>query len=150
MVPIRIPSLAERTEDIPALISHFLTKYGEKFGLRRGITGSAVEYLQQQQWPGNIRELENTVQRLMIAATGEDITLMDVMRESHAELFGNVMTEEGETRQQEEINLQEAVDEYEKSLIKYACDKYGSTRKAAKAIGISQTQLVRKKKKYQV
>ena len=86
----------------------------------------------------------------MIAATGEDITLMDVMRESHAELFGNVMTEEGETRQQEEINLQEAVDEYEKSLIKYACDKYGSTRKAAKAIGISQTQLVRKKKKYQV
>lgn len=150
VVPIRIPSLAERTEDIPALISHFLTKYGEKFGLRRGITGSAVEYLQQQQWPGNIRELENTVQRLMIAATGEDITLMDVMRESHAELFGNVMTEEGETRQQEEINLQEAVDEYEKSLIKYACDKYGSTRKAAKAIGISQTQLVRKKKKYQV
>ena len=47
-----------------------------------------------------------------------------------------------------EISLQEAVDEYEKSLIKYACEKYGSTRKAAKAIGISQTQLVRKKKKY--
>lgn len=47
-----------------------------------------------------------------------------------------------------EISLQEAVDEYEKGLIKYACEKYGSTRKAAKAIGISQTQLVRKKKKY--
>ena len=47
-----------------------------------------------------------------------------------------------------ELSLQEAVDEYEKGLIKYACEKYGSTRKAAKAIGISQTQLVRKKKKY--
>ena len=150
VVPIRIPSLAERTDDIPALIRHFLTKYGEKFGLKRGITDSAVEYLQQQQWPGNIRELENTIQRLMIAAAGEDITLMDVMRESHADLFGGAVQDEGEAFDREEIDLQAAVDEYEKGLIKYACDKYGSTRKAAKAIGISQTQLVRKKKKYQI
>ena len=49
-----------------------------------------------------------------------------------------------------ELDLQSAVDEYEKGLIKYACEKYGSTRKAAKAIGISQTQLVRKKKKYEI
>ena len=153
VVPIRIPNLAERPDDVPALINHFLGKYGQKFGLKRGITDSAVEYLQQQQWPGNIRELENTIQRLLIAATGEDITLMDVMRESHAELFGGPAQEGQEERDgriSEEINLQQAVDEYEKGLIKYACDKYGSTRRAAKAIGISQTQLVRKKKKYQL
>ena len=66
VVPIKIPALSERTEDIPALIYHFLSKYGEKFGLKRGIAESAVEYLQQQQWPGNIRELENTVQRLSL------------------------------------------------------------------------------------
>ena len=86
----------------------------------------------------------------MIAAAGEDITLMDVMRESHADLFGGAVQDEGEAFDREEIDLQAAVDEYEKGLIKYACDKYGSTRKAAKAIGISQTQLVRKKKKYQI
>lgn len=147
VVPIRIPSLAERTDDIPVLISHFLSKYGEKFGLKRGIEESAVEYLKQQQWPGNIRELENTIQRLMIAAKGENITLMDVMRENHAEAFDMSLSEKMDEKEKE-INLQSAVDEYEKGLIKYACEKYGSTRKAAKAVGISQTQLVRKKKKY--
>lgn len=149
VVPIRIPPLAERTEDIPALIHHFLAKYGEKFGVKRGIADSAVEYLQQQQWPGNIRELENTVQRLLISAKGEDITLMDVMRETHGEMFGIQSVDEVEDHK-EEIDLQKAVEDYEKSLIKHACEKYGSTRKAAQAIGISQTQLVRKKKKYQI
>lgn len=150
VIPIRIPNLAERPDDIPVLINHFLAKYGEKFGIKRGIEESAVEYLKQQNWPGNIRELENTVQRLMIAAKGEDITLMDVMRETHAEAFDMNVSEDIEEEKFQEINLQSAVDEYEKGLIKYACEKYGSTRKAAKAIGISQTQLVRKKKKYEL
>lgn len=157
VVPIRIPSLSERVDDIPALVKHFLAKYGKKFGIARGITDSAMEYLQQLAWPGNIRELENSVQRLIISAKGEDISLMDVMHETHSELFegGGFGTEEeeralpgGSYPMDTEISLQEAVDEYEKGLIKYACEKYGSTRKAAKAIGISQTQLVRKKKKY--
>ena len=157
VVPIRIPSLSERVDDIPALVKHFLAKYGKKFGIARGITDSAMEYLQQLAWPGNIRELENSVQRLIISAKGEDISLMDVMHETHSELFegGGFGAEEeeralpgGSYPMDTEISLQEAVDEYEKGLIKYACEKYGSTRKAAKAIGISQTQLVRKKKKY--
>ena len=157
VVPIRIPSLSERVDDIPALVKHFLAKYGKKFGIARGITDSAMEYLQQLAWPGNIRELENSVQRLIISAKGEDISLMDVMHETHSELFegGGFGAEEeeralpgGSYPLDTEISLQEAVDEYEKGLIKYACEKYGSTRKAAKAIGISQTQLVRKKKKY--
>ena len=157
VVPIRIPSLSERVDDIPALVKHFLAKYGKKFGIARGITDSAMEYLQQLAWPGNIRGLENSVQRLIISAKGEDISLMDVMHETHSELFegGGFGAEEeeralpgGSYPMDTEISLQEAVDEYEKGLIKYACEKYGSTRKAAKAIGISQTQLVRKKKKY--
>jgi len=157
VVPIRIPSLSERVDDIPALVKHFLAKYGKKFGIARGITDSAMEYLQQLAWPGNIRELENSVQRLIISAKGEDISLMDVMHETHSELFegGGFGAEEeeralpgGSYPMDTEISLQEVVDEYEKGLIKYACEKYGSTRKAAKAIGISQTQLVRKKKKY--
>ena len=126
------------------------SKYGQKFGLKRGIAESAVEYLQQQQWPGNIRELENTVQRLMISAKGEDITLMDVMQETHPELFGAGTSDNQFGNTGTEIDLQNAVEDYEKGLIKYACEKYGSTRKAASAIGISQTQLVRKKKKYQL
>lgn len=153
VVPIRIPRLCDRPEDIPALVSHFLNKYGEKFGTRREINESAMDYLKQLQWPGNIRELENSVQRLMISSQGETITLMDVMRETHGEIFGGnvgLPDEEDGDSAKPELNLQTAVDEYEKGLIQYACEKYGSTRKAAKAIGISQTQLVRKKKKYDI
>ena len=74
---------------------------------------------------------------------------MDIMKESHGDIFeGGHMMDEPEESERAELDLQSAVDEYEKGLIKYACEKYGSTRKAAKAIGISQTQLVRKKKKY--
>lgn len=148
VVPIRIPSLAERTDDIPALVSHFLEKYGQKFGVKREIDDNAIEYLKQQQWAGNIRELENMVQRLIISSQGETITLMDVVKEKHGELFEYLPDEETDEVQQSEINLQKAVEEYECGLIKYAYEKYGSTRKAAKAIGISQTQMVRKKKKY--
>ncbi len=153
VVPIRIPRLGDRPEDIPVLVNHFLGKYGEKFGTSRKISESAMDYLKKLPWPGNIRELENSVQRLIISSKGEDITLMDVMRETHGEIFGGPFmgTDEDEETGQEmdrEIDLQTAVDEYEKGLIKHACEKYGSTRKAAKAIGISQTQLVRKKKKY--
>ena len=151
VVPIKIPRLCDRPEDIPALVSHFLNKYGEKFGTRREINESAMDYLKQLQWPGNIRELENSVQRLMISSEGEIITLMDVMRETHGDLFGGnvgIPDEEDGDSTKPELNLQTAVDEYEKGLIQYACEKYGSTRKAAKAVGISQTQLVRKKKKY--
>ena len=132
VVPIRIPSLSERVDDIPALVKHFLAKYGKKFGIARGITDSAMEYLQQLAWPGNIRELENSVQRLIISAKGEDISLMDVMHETHSELFegGGFGAEEeeralpgGSYPMDTEISLQEAVDEYEKGLIKYACEK---------------------------
>ncbi len=157
VVPIRIPSLADRQEDIPVLVGHFLKKYGKKFGRRRGMDDAAMEYMKQQQWPGNIRELENTVQRLIISAKGDTISLMDVMRDSHGELFHGTLTQLPETTEdtneylpEKELDLQLAVDEYEKGLIKYACDKYGSTRKAAKALGISQTQIVRKKKKYEI
>lgn len=150
VVPIKIPSLDERAEDIPVLVNHFLAKYGKKFGVKRGIAESAMEYLMQKQWPGNIRELENTVQRLMISAVGEDISLMDVMKDEHGDVFGMETLEDVSGEVKTEIDLQTAVDEYEKGLIKYACQKYGSTRKAAKAIGISQTQLVRKKKKYEL
>ncbi|MGN0659737.1 MAG: sigma-54 interaction domain-containing protein [Emergencia sp.] len=152
VVRIKVPSLRERTGDIPALVNHFLKKYSDKFEIQRSIDEDAVEYLKQCEWPGNIRELENVVQRLMISARGEQIALLDVMRELHAEVFENTEVElSGEEGGEEKVmDMEKMVENFEKNIIKHACDKYGSTRKAARAIGISQTQLVRKKKKYQI
>ena len=92
------------------------------------------------------------MQRLLISAKCEQITLLDVMRELHAEIFegtGQEMLRSPEEEGQV-MNLEKMVENFEKNIIKHACDKYGSTRKVARAIGISQTQLVRKKKKYEI
>lgn len=150
--PIRVPALEERKAEIPALVEHFIKKYNEKFGISRTIDEDATIYLKEAKWPGNIRELENVVQRLLISAKGESITVLDVMKELHSDIFQKATVDlEGDVFKEEEtINLEEMIDNFEKNIIKYACDKYGSTRKTAKAIGISQTQLIRKKNKYNI
>ncbi|MCI8645920.1 MAG: sigma-54-dependent Fis family transcriptional regulator [Firmicutes bacterium] len=150
--PIKVPSLNERKADIPPLIHHFVRKYSEKFGIVRDIDEDAVDYLQQCDWPGNIRELENVIQRLLISCREQRITVLDVMKELHGDVmetsaFG--LTEE-QLSGEKALDLEQMVSNVEKNIIRYACEKYGSTRKAAKAIGISQTQLVRKKKKYEL
>ena len=151
VVPIIIPKLSERREDIPYLVEHFLRKYGDKFGTSKTISPWAMDYLKELPWEGNIRELENVIQRMIISSRGREITLADVM----AEMKGTGETDEnfgliGNSEEEAEIDLETAVNEYERGLIRYALEKYGSTRKAAKAVGISQTQLVRKKKKYNI
>ncbi len=150
VVPIIIPKLSDRREDIPGLVEHFLARYGDQFGEKRSISPWAMDYLKEQPWEGNIRELENVIQRMIISAQGREITLKDVITEIEGEKGREELLEvpEGENDAEHEIDLEAAVNEYEKGLIRYALDKYGSTRKAAKAVGISQTQLVRKKKKY--
>lgn len=151
--PIRVPDLSERKAEIPALVNHFLAKYGEKFGIERTISPEALEYLQNCDWPGNIRELENVVQRLLITAKSESITIFDTMKELHTDLYGAIGETAGldeDALGEESLDLATLVDNFEKNIIRYACEKYGSSRKAARAIGISQTQLVRKKNKYQI
>jgi len=70
--PIAIPPLRERTEDIPALVDHFIEKYARRMGRRiRGISKDALQVLERYRWPGNIRELENFVQRAIILASGD-------------------------------------------------------------------------------
>lgn len=147
--PIRIPNLAERPEDIPALVLHFIDKYGQKFGITREISYDAMEYLLLHDWPGNIREIENVVQRLLINAKAGTILPYDVTKELNQDLFSGMNTQSAAAEPvQSGQHLGDVVNEFEKQMITEALEKYGSTRKAANAIGISQSQLIRKKKKY--
>ncbi|MCQ2545097.1 MAG: sigma 54-interacting transcriptional regulator [Clostridia bacterium] len=147
--PIVVPSLNERPEDVPALVDNFIRKYNEKFGVRKDMDEEAKENLASRNWPGNIRELENVVQRLMISAAGDIITVVDVIKELDGDVIG--MPDPAKTREamdEGDFDLTQMVETFEKNIIQYACEKHGSTRRAARAIGISQTQLVRKKNKY--
>lgn len=149
--PVKVPALSERKADIPALVQHFMKKYGDKFGIQCEIEEDAIAYLEDHQWPGNIRELENVIQRLLISCKDERVTALDVMKEIHGELMESSHLNLSEDHSEEEnVNLEDMVSNFEKNIIRRACEKHGSTRKAAKAIGISQTQLVRKRKKYEL
>ncbi len=81
VVPITVPALRERRDDIPLLIQHFLNRLSEREGMApRGITPDAVARLESLEWPGNVRELRNTIERLLILASGPKITVGDVER----------------------------------------------------------------------
>ena len=147
--PVRVPALDERVEDIGPLADNFVSKYNEKFGMNKYIDEEAKERLESHKWSGNIRELENVIQRLLIASSSDAITVLDVVKELDGGLMGAIdVASSAEQDGEGVVDLTRMVEAFEKNIIREACEKYGSTRKAAKAIGISQTQLVRKKNKY--
>ena len=81
VVPINVPPLRERREDIPSLVAHFLNQLTQREGVApRTIAPEAVERLQQLDWPGNVRELRNTIERLLILSSGPRIGGEDVLR----------------------------------------------------------------------
>ena len=79
VVPIRVPSLRDRAEDIPMLANHFLSRYRTRRNPRvTGFSPSAMEMLRNYSWPGNVRELENTVERALVMAEGPSIEREDL------------------------------------------------------------------------
>lgn len=144
VVPINILPLRERKDDIPPLIIHFVNKFNGKYGLNKKISSKAVDYLIDYSWPGNVRELENVIERLIVL-TKDDIiepeNLPASIRGSDSKIGVSYL-------QGDSVSLKEAVEGVEKNLIAAALRKYGTTRKAARALNVNQSTIVRKAKKY--
>ncbi|HRU38602.1 MAG TPA: sigma-54 dependent transcriptional regulator, partial [Candidatus Goldiibacteriota bacterium] len=140
VVEISVPPLRERKGDIPVLAEYFMKKYAEYGGFRiKGITKQALEALAGYDFPGNIRELENVIQRVMVLSRGPEITAEDLPYEIQAEKKA-AKTREG---------LQGKKDEYEKKMIMKALEEAGGNRaRAAKALKVGRTALLAKIKKY--
>ncbi len=75
VIPIHVPSLRERPEDIPLLIRHFLWHFNQRYNYRKEFEPEVIEVLMRYNWPGNIRELENLVERLVVTSSTEKIGL---------------------------------------------------------------------------
>ncbi|NNF37707.1 MAG: sigma-54-dependent Fis family transcriptional regulator, partial [Gemmatimonadetes bacterium] len=91
VVPVQVPPLRERRDDIPMLVRHFSERMAHKDRIRpRPFTGDAVRRLQSLEWPGNVRELRNTVERLLILASGDEVTVDDIQS-----LVGGAVSEAG-------------------------------------------------------
>jgi Nif-specific regulatory protein len=82
--PIQVPALRERVEDIPILINHFLEKISKEYGRKLRISAPAVDVLTRYEWPGNVREMENLIERLAIIVEGPEIEMKDFPLYLHA------------------------------------------------------------------
>ncbi len=136
--PILIPPLRERKEEIPFFIEHFLQRYQEKNAIQIQITREASQLLYQYDWPGNIRELINVMERMAISCANGEIRPDHLPRE----MFGNLGKIIPKT-------FQEEVELFEFQGMKRALALHKSTRKAAKALQMSQPTFVRKMKQYE-
>lgn len=136
VVPLTIPPLRERRDDISRLAAVFLARLNAKYGKEKTLDARALIALETYSWPGNVRELENVVERLLVSDNDPVITLERV----------TAIIGPGREALKQDMTLKEAVEALEKSLIQGALKKQGSTYKAAKALGMSQPTLFRKAK----
>lgn len=157
VVPIEIPPLRERKEDIPYLIHYFLDKFNNKYRMHKRLDEDSLLYLCRYHWPGNVRQLQNIIERLVVLSDKDMIDKEIVLKLFHSKLNdnkGNALTNKmNETMVQsskEPIDLKSILKEIEKKYIIDALKKYKSTRKAAKYLSMSQPTLVRRMKEYQI
>jgi PAS domain S-box-containing protein len=146
VLPITIPSLTERKEDIPDLADKFLKIYNEKYDSHKRISLSAYEALLMYSYPGNIRELKNIMERLVILSESEEITSHDMQRLiKTVKTVNDISTTDTKFKI---VPLKQGVENYEKQLLKAAAEKYKTTREQAKALEVDQSTIVKKRKKY--
>lgn len=141
IVPIYLPPLRERREDIPLLASHFLKLYNNSFKKKiKGFTKEALEYLIDYDWPGNIRELKNIIERLA-ALNDNDIDFI-----THKELPLDIFIKSGIAKSfQTEGTLKEACNNFQKQYIEAVLERVGGNQiKAAKILGIHRNALFNK------
>lgn len=139
VVPIEIPPLSERREEIGPLAIFFLDYLNNEFKTKKILSKQAQNLISKYDFPGNVRELENLMKRLVTMTEG------DIIEAKHLPsifLQGDILN----TGPTEEMNYQEKINSFELKIINDAIKKYGSQRKAGKALGISQSTLSRKLK----
>lgn len=145
VIPIHVPALRERKECILPLIQHYITYFCEKCGTQKRLTRAASDALLKYPYPGNVRELMNICERIVVMSESELIEVQDlpgdvVGRDDNSNL--NLLDwQDGKT-------LQEILDEVEKNVLTEALGRCGNQYKVANALGLSQPTVNRRLRKY--
>ncbi len=139
VVPLNIPSLRERKQDIPFLANHFIHKLAPDSGSRvESITDRAMEKLMAYHWPGNVRELENVIERALVMATGTELDAADIKLE-------NAPGPGSAARSQNDAHFLPAgmnLDQYEQEIIREALRRAdGNKSQAARLLGLTRNAL---------
>ncbi len=145
VIPIHLPPLRDRREDVLPLARHFLTKWNKE--LSRKIVGWTPEveaYLLRHAWPGNVRELENAIERGVVLARGDRITPEDLLIDAGPD-------ETSSNRQETAENLQSFLDQAAAERIRAVLKEvHGARLEAARRLGIDRTTLYRLMRKYRI
>jgi two-component system response regulator HydG len=138
VVPVRIPPLRERQEDIPLLATHFLARFNQRTGARKTIGAAAVARLKLHDWPGNVRELENIIEQAASLTSENELTAADIQIEGPAPT-----APPGRSRR-----LSDVVEDAERRAIEEALSRcQGELGRVAAELGISSTTLWRRMKR---
>ncbi len=129
VIPIHLPPLRERLEDIPLLVQHFLTKFSQTAGKNiKGFTPEALQLLKAQEWRGNVRELENVIERVIALVTGDMIGPEDLrgcfQKPSQRDAWALPLPEEG-------LNLEELLNRLEREFLLKALERTRWVKKEA-------------------
>ena len=144
VLPIGLPPLRDRAEDIPLLVNFYVDAYNTEFKKRlRGVTPEAMQHLQRYSWPGNVRELRNAVERAMLLAEGDTLGVEDFSGASG-----------GPVRLSDRVELPPAgvdLEELERSLLTQALERTGwNQTKAATLLGLNRDQIRYRIEKFQL
>jgi DNA-binding NtrC family response regulator len=140
VVPMNIPSLRERKQDIPFLANHFIQKLAPDTGSRvESITDRAMEKMIAYHWPGNVRELENVIERALVMCTGTELDAVDIKLESPPSPANATTRSQGDSHfLPEGMNL----DQYEQEIIREALRRAdGNKSQAARLLGLTRNAL---------
>lgn len=150
VVPVELPALRERTDDFPVLVDHFMRRSSENLGIEQPVmTEEAMAHLKSYDWPGNIRELENTMERVLIFVDDGYVDVNDLPR-NISKHYNMQKTSQPTTGL---VNLSAfndvaSFDNYEKEIIELALKKHGSFNAAGKALGLTHKTVAAKARKY--
>ena len=171
VIPIWLPPLRERREDIPVLSEYFLNKIAEELGCEpKKLSGEAMDALIHYSWPGNIRELENVMERINILSDGREVQKEDlphyISENYHTAVNDEVPSEAvtenglydaglslGKTSAEEIVTGNDEImpwEYYEREIIRKALKKYGSYNAAGKALGLTHKTVAAKARKYHI
>ena len=140
VVPIEVPPLRQRKEDIPPLVYHFVAELNDRFGFKKAVSPHVMDRLINYDWPGNVRELKNVVERMMVMSLGDEVTQEDLPGFVHLK---RPLPKVG-------TRLKDAMMETETFLLTETYKEYRSWQKVAEILGVDHTTVYRKISKYRL